>query len=824
MKLKIHLLVLSVIILLSENLNAQMTWNQACSFAGTVSSHIAVPHSASLDITGSFTIEAWINPVNSESPATQIILQKRLNGNKGYTFLLSGGKAGIRTGSVIRLTGATTIPNNEWTHVAAVYDAVTGGFTIYVNGAADGSAIVALAAPPNNGDSLLIGIGENSPFAGKMDEIRIWNKPNVSDINNYKYMSFGTNTGAYSGLVLSLTFQNSNPSGTLFSLTDWSGSNNNGLNRGVTAVDFSNRPENKISINECAKLDGSGDYMAAGDHPVLSPTLAITMEAWLNPRSFNSNPDILCPVIHKGNAGGTTSDYDISISSNKLVFSINDQPVLTSSVSSGNIIPLNQWTHIAFTYNGLSGYYQYIKNGIIQTDDILLAGNIHDSNDSLYIGGTPSLQCFDGYIDEIRITSTDLLYGDIGGHIFTSVNESNDPAGANAVYNLDGGLTSNTDVSSKLNFRGGAGFSINSGIDNTPVSPMTLSASTNFQNGFYINNPMTRIPNSGTSGFMISDTIDIKSSDVISDVNVFVALNHTDEDNLIISLVSPSGTAVTLYSTSSLSGSSDNVITMFDDQADSSLGSNRYVMYSPVIKPLTGLNSALSGLNTSGKWKLRIQDIAAGDTGTLNGWGIQFNNQTTRNKKFTMTSLIQGFYRSASNLMIPDTIRVYLRNAFSPFALLDSSKAYTDSTGTSLYRFNNLSINDGVPFLIQVKHRNSVETWSSFSEASPIHSDNSFSPLNSSAAYDFSTAQSKAFGSNQIQVDNSPVNKFALYGGDVNQEGNIDLTDVLTVYNDASNFTNGYVNTDVTGEKLTDLTDVIITYNNAGSFVSAIRP
>ena len=824
MKIKLFLLSLTVYLLLSGNSSAQMTWNQACSFAGTVSSHIAVSPSTSLDITGSFTIEAWVNPVNSESPVTQILLQKRLNGNKGYTFLLSGGKVGIRTGSVIRLTGATTISNNEWTHIAAVYDVLSGAFSIFVNGTPDGSAIVALAAPPNNGDSLLIGIGAESPFAGKMDEIRIWNKPNISDINNYKYLSLGTNTGSYSGLVLSLTFQNANPSGTLFSMTDWSGNNNNGFNRGVTAVDFSNRPENKISLNECAKFDGNGDYLSAGDHPALSPTLSITMEAWLNPVSFNSNPDILCPVIHKGNAGGTTSDYDISISSNKLVFTINDQQIYTSAAASGNIIPLNQWTHIAFTYNGITGFYQYFKNGIIQADDILLAGNIHDTNDSLYIGGTSVLQCFNGFIDEVKITSSDLLYSDIGSHIFSSVNELNDPSSVNVVYNLDGGLTSNTDVSTKLNFRGDAGFSLNSGIDNTPVSPMTFSGSANFQNGFYINNPKSRIPNSGTSGFMISDTINITSGDVISDVNVFVALNHTDEDNLIISLISPAGTAVTLYSTSSLLNNSDNIVTIFDDQADSSLGSNKYVMYAPVIKPITSLNSPLSGTNTSGKWKLRIQDIAAGDTGTLYGWGIQFNNQTSRNKKFSLTAYIQGFYRPSSNLMIPDTMKVYLRSYDSPFAILDSSKALLDSTGSSLFKFNNLVINDGVPFLIQLKHRNSIETWSSYSTNSPLKSDNSFSPLNSSASYDFTTAKSKAFGSNQIQVDNSPVNKFALLGGDVNQEGHVDLTDVLAVYNDASNFVTGYVNSDVTGEKLTDLTDVILTYNNAGNFVSVIRP
>ncbi|MBK8552101.1 MAG: hypothetical protein IPL53_13985 [Ignavibacteria bacterium] len=81
------------------------------------------------------------------------------------------------------------------------------------------------------------------------------------------------------------------------------------------------------------------------------------------------------------------------------------------------------------------------------------------------------------------------------------------------------------------------------------------------------------------------------------------------------------------------------------------------------------------------------------------------------------------------------------------------------------------------------------------SATSSLQNDNSFSPLNSTVYYDFSTSKSKAFGENEIQVDNLPVARFALFGGDVNQEGHIDLTDVLAVYNDASNFTTGYMNT-----------------------------
>jgi len=85
-------------------------------------------------------------------------------------------------------------------------------------------------------------------------------------------------------------------------------------------------------------------------------------------------------------------------------------------------------------------------------------------------------------------------------------------------------------------------------------------------------------------------------------------------------------------------------------------------------------------------------------------------------------------------------------------------------------------------------------------------------------SYDFTPTANKAYGSNQVLVDASPV-KFGIYSGDVNQEGNVDLTDLLLVYNDAGTFVTGYVKTDVNGDNITDLSDVIITSNNAGKFV-----
>lgn len=58
----------------------------------------------------------------------------------------------------------------------------------------------------------------------------------------------------------------------------------------------------------------------------------------------------------------------------------------------------------------------------------------------------------------------------------------------------------------------------------------------------------------------------------------------------------------------------------------------------------------------------------------------------------------------------------------------------------------------------------------------------------------------------------------------MNQDGYINLTDVLKVYNDGSSFVTGYSNSDVTGNNIVDLNDLIMTYNNSVNFVSVIRP
>ena len=180
-------------------------------------------------------------------------------------------------------------------------------------------------------------------------------------------------------------------------------------------------------------------------------------------------------------------------------------------------------------------------------------------------------------------------------------------------------------------------------------------------------------------------------------------------------------------------------------------------------------------------------------------------------KQLNLTSFIQGFYNQVSNSMVQDTIKIILRNTVSPFIIIDSAKAIVNNSGSSTYSFSNAS--NGINYYIVAKHRNSLETWSKTGQQ--------FS--SGYLSYDFSNNITKAYGDNIVQIDSSPI-RYGNYSGDVNQDGNINLTDIIQINNDAVSFKTGYVSSDTNGDNLVSLADILICYNNSIEFKNVIRP
>lgn len=155
-----------------------------------------------------------------------------------------------------------------------------------------------------------------------------------------------------------------------------------------------------------------------------------------------------------------------------------------------------------------------------------------------------------------------------------------------------------------------------------------------------------------------------------------------------------------------------------------------------------------------------------------------------------------------------DSITVELRSAVSPYNLIESKKGMG---GKGLKRrIDFFTAVNSTPYYIVVKHRNSIETWSSAAQ----------SFTNGTLYYNFTTANTQAFGNNMINAGG----KWSFYVGDVNQDGIVDASDVSLVDNDALSGVFGSAITDLNCDGIVDVSDLSVIDNNSTNSVSVIAP
>lgn len=178
----------------------------------------------------------------------------------------------------------------------------------------------------------------------------------------------------------------------------------------------------------------------------------------------------------------------------------------------------------------------------------------------------------------------------------------------------------------------------------------------------------------------------------------------------------------------------------------------------------------------------------------------------------SVNMFIEGFYDSQINSQVSDTINVLLRDADPPYMVIDSAKAVVAPDGSAVLKFNNAPAGK---YYIVLKHRNSIETWSK-SGGEQIS-------LGTTSNYDFTHSVTQAFGNNMKEVDLSPV-RFAVFSGDVNQDGVIDASDLSLIGNAAYIGLSGYVVEDLSGDNFVDASDLSIVDRNSFSLVQRITP
>lgn len=186
--------------------------------------------------------------------------------------------------------------------------------------------------------------------------------------------------------------------------------------------------------------------------------------------------------------------------------------------------------------------------------------------------------------------------------------------------------------------------------------------------------------------------------------------------------------------------------------------------------------------------------------GFLNG------GQTYLPRTLNITAFIEGLYNGS--MMLSDTITIELRSAASPNEILEIKKTLISTSGVANALFT--KVVDNIQFYIVIKHRNSIETWSTTTKSF------SFGSLN----YDFTISSNQAFGNNLKQIGT----KWCIYSGDINQDGNIDFDDLTLINDDASIFISNNMSTDLNSDGITDLSDLIICENNAAENIMKVIP
>jgi hypothetical protein len=194
---------------------------------------------------------------------------------------------------------------------------------------------------------------------------------------------------------------------------------------------------------------------------------------------------------------------------------------------------------------------------------------------------------------------------------------------------------------------------------------------------------------------------------------------------------------------------------------------------------------------------------------------------TPADKILTFNVLLEGLYAgpglmhqalSESGPMfgpgIADVVRIEIHSGTNYNNILYASGDIQVSTDGSASTTLPGTI-DGFHY-ITLKHRNSIE----------ITSSGRLNLTPGSISFNF-TNPTRIYGNNLKLM---PGGGYAVYGGDVTQDGYVDTGDMTPVDNGSANFESGYLPTDVNGDGFVDTGDMTIIDNNSAGFVGAVTP
>lgn len=356
-----------------------------------------------------FTVSAWVKPTQSPADSQSIFSIGTTDFNsismaldldeKLYLVASNNGSSwGINNKST------NSVPLNQWSFVTFTRS-VAGLYTYYINGVDAGGSFTNASDLFVNANSVKIGAHYRNLagyyFGGLLDDIRIYNRVlSVTEIQNlYRQnetkINSSQNSRITNGLVGLWSFNGPdyNKASTTAEVLDRSGYGNNGNDLGVTLV----------AGKSGQGISASNQTISVPDNNSLDLATSVSVSLWINPKqrtdSYAEHPiskwtgttDANFVLYYFGTFGHTQSTY--------LAFLANAGGIW-QGVSAGYDPPLNEWTHVGWTYSSSSGGQLYI-NGSPQGALSGTGGTLATSTAPLVIGNNGSDNTI--LLDEVRV-------------------------------------------------------------------------------------------------------------------------------------------------------------------------------------------------------------------------------------------------------------------------------------------------------------------------------------------------------------------------------------------------------------------------------------
>ncbi len=238
----------------------------ALDFDASSNQRIEISDNNSLDISGAITIEAWVKLDGSQNSNTvnPHIIRKGGASSNGNYFLIAEGGSGkvwfrVNDGTnEYNLKGTTDLRDNNWHHIAGVYNPSSGNQFVYVDGVQENKASPGSKTLQTNNIDLgfMFRPNNNDEYVnGELDEVRIWSEARTqTQIQKYMNQEVKDVSGK-SNLEAYYRFDNSGNS----TLTDETSNGNDGtVKNSPTWVNSNAVLESLGELGE--QSSGSGAY------------------------------------------------------------------------------------------------------------------------------------------------------------------------------------------------------------------------------------------------------------------------------------------------------------------------------------------------------------------------------------------------------------------------------------------------------------------------------------------------------------------------------------------------------------------------------------